>query len=86
MYIVGSLLCKHEDKWPGRNTEASISVISKQTSRETLKSTHTYTGEEIKVVGGIHVSVEYNNQKAILKAIVLAVNTLNCGEGTGQRK
>ena len=64
------------------DTGASVTVINEQTFRQTLKSTpkiqpsdanlHTYTGEEIKVVGVIQVPVEYNNQKEILKAIVVA--------------
>ena len=64
------------------DTGASVTVINEQTFRQTLKSTpkiqpsdgnlHTYTGEEIKVVGEIQVLVKYNNQKEILQAIVVA--------------
>lgn len=69
------------------DTGASVTVISEQTFRQTLKSTskiqssdanlHTYTGEEIRVLGTIKVPVEYNNQKTTLPAIVVAGKSAN---------
>ena len=69
------------------DTGASVTVISEQTYRQTLKSVpkiqpsdanlHTYTGEEIKVLGLIKVPVEYSNQKATLPAIVVAGKSPN---------
>ena len=69
------------------DTGASVTVISEQTYRQTLKSVpkiqpsdanlHTYTGEEFKVLGLIKVPVEYSNQKATLPAIVVAGKSPN---------
>ena len=69
------------------HTGASVTVISEQTFRQTLKSTpkiqssdanlHTYTGEEIRVLGTTKVPVDYNNQKTTLTSMVVAGKSPN---------
>ena len=64
------------------DTGAAISVISEQTFKTVLLQQlplqvsslqlHTYTGEQLTVLGQIHVSVQYNDQSCSLPVIVVS--------------